>query len=201
MTMLLKVASYVFHPLWMPFTGSLAYFLLTPRFFPEGIMQAKLLAIAILTLFIPIVFHFLLKNLKKANSIFLTEVSERKWPLFFFILLILMVLRQILDEYNYPSLFFYFTGILISTIIAYLFALFKTKISLHMLGLAGLTTFIIGLSMHYMINLTFTILFLVLALGLTASSRLHFKAHNGGELLLGFFAGFLPQVILWYFWL
>lgn len=201
MTLLLKGASYIFHPLWMPFTGSLAYFLLTPRFFPAGIIQAKLLAIAILTIFIPIVFHFLLKNLKKANSIFLTEVKERKWPLFFFILLILMVLRQILDEYHYPSLFYYFTGILFSTIIAYLFALFRVKISLHMLGLAGLTVFIIGLSMHYRLNLTYTILFLILALGITASSRLHFKAHNGGELLLGLLAGLLPQIILLYFWL
>lgn len=201
MTLLLKVASYIFHPLWMPFTGSLAYFLLTPRFFPAGIIQAKLLAIAILTLFIPIVFHFLLRNLNKANSIFLTEVNERKWPLFFFILLILMVLRQILDAYNYPSLFYYFTGILISTVIAYLLTFFKVKISLHMLGLAGLTAFIIGLSIHYMVNLTYTILFLILSLGLTASSRLHFKAHNGVELILGFLAGLLPQIFLWYLWL
>lgn len=201
MTLLLRVASYVFHPLWMPFTGSLAYFLLTPRFFPAGIIQAKLLAIAILTLFIPIVFHFLLRNLKKASSIFLTEVNERKWPLFFFILLVLMVLRQILDAYNYPSLFYYFTGILISTIIAFLLTFFKVKISLHMLGLAGLTSFVIGLSIHYMINLTFTILFLVLALGLTASSRLYLKAHGGGEIIFGFLAGLLPQLFLWYFWL
>ena len=80
MKFLLKSASYVFHPLWMPFAGSLIYFLLSPRYFPTGVIKAKLLAIAILTLFIPVVFYFLLKNLGKAKNMFLYDVKERKWP-------------------------------------------------------------------------------------------------------------------------
>ena len=201
MSFLFKITSYIFHPLWMPFGGSLLYFLLTPRFFPLGIIQAKLLAIAILTIFIPVVFYFLLKNLQKVETIHLNDVGERKWPLFFFILLILMVLKQILNVYNYPALYYYFMGILFSGIIAFLFTFFKIKISLHMLGLAGFTLFVMGLSFHYRINLVYSIAFLVLSLGLTASSRLYYKAHTPSELLLGFIAGLLPQVILWNLWL
>ena len=201
MTFLFKITSYIFHPLWMPFGGSLLYFLLTPRFFPLGIIQAKLLAIAILTIFIPVVFYFLLKNLQKVESIHLSDVGERKWPLFFFILLILMVIKQILNVYNYPALYYYFMGILFSGIIAFLFTFFRIKISLHMLGLAGFTLFVMGLSFHYRINLVYSIAFLVLSLGLTASSRLYYKAHTPNELILGFIAGLLPQVILWNLWL
>ena len=198
---LLKIASYIFHPLWMPFAGSLLYFVLTPRFFPVGVIQAKLLAIAIITLFIPIVFYFLLKNLGKVSTVFLSEVSERKWPLFFFILLVLMVLKQILNLYNYPALYYYFVGILFSSLTCLILVFLRFKVSLHMVGLTGFTVFLLALSIYYRINLVATIAFLVMALGLTASSRLYLKAHTGTELIFGFFIGLLPQIIVLNFWL
>lgn len=201
MKLLLKSASYIFHPLWMPFTGSLLYFLLTPRFFPEGVIKAKLLATAIITLFIPIVFYFLLKNLGKAQSVFLKDVNERKWPLFFFLLLIIMVLKQVLNVYNYQALYYYFIGILFSTLLCYLLTWLKLKASLHMVGFTGLTVFIIALSSHYHLNLIWTISFLILTLGLIASSRLFYRAHNYTELTTGFLIGLIPQLVVVMFWL
>lgn len=201
MKTLLKSASYIFHPLWMPFAGSALYFALSPRFFPLGVIKAKLLAIAILTLFIPIVFYFLLKNLGKAQSMFLSDVKERKWPLFFFLLLLLMVMNQILNVYNYPALYYYFAAILISTLCCYLLSLFRFKVSLHMTGLGGFTMFIISLSSYYHINLLYSISFLILAIGITASSRLFYKAHNGWELVAGLFIGLIPQIAVVNFWL
>ena len=197
---ILKLASYVFHPIWMPFAGSLLYFELTPRFFPEEVIKAKLLAISIITIFIPIVFFFLLKNLGKVTSMSLSEVEERKWPLFFFAILTLMVLNQILDRYNYPEIYFYFLGILGTTIIAYLFTFFRIKLSLHMMGLAGFTMFLISFSRYFHINLIFATSALLIALGLTASSRLYFKAHTNLELILGIIAGVLPQLLFFYYW-
>ncbi|MFC6857867.1 hypothetical protein [Zunongwangia atlantica] len=198
---ILKIASYVFHPIWMPFAGSLLYFQLTPRFFPEEVIKAKLLAISIITVFIPIVFFFLLKNLGKVSSMNLSEVKERKWPLFFFGMLTLMVLNQILDRYNYPEIYFYFLGILGATLIAYIFTFFKVKISLHMMGLAGFTMFLIAFSRYFHMNLILATSGLFIALGLTASSRLYYKAHTNTELILGIFAGVLPQFLLFYYWL
>ena len=197
---ILKLASYVFHPIWMPFAGSLLYFELTPRFFPEEVIKAKLLAISIITIFIPIVFFFLLKNLGKVTSMSLSEVEDRKWPLFFFAILTLMVLNQILDRYNYPEIYFYFLGILGTTIIAYLFTFFRIKLSLHMMGLAGFTMFLISFSRYFHINLIFATSALLIALGLTASSRLYFKAHTNLELILGIIAGVLPQLLFFYYW-
>jgi hypothetical protein len=200
MKVILKLASYLFHPLWMPFAGSLFYFLFTPRFFPEEIVKAKLLAIAIITIFIPVVFFFLLKNLGKADNIFLENVKDRKWPLFFFVLLSLMVLNQVLNVYNYPSLYYYFVGILISSVIGYIFSLFKVKISLHMMGISGLLMFIIGFCVYFHLYFIYTISFLIISTGLTASSRLYYKAHTKGELFLGFLTGLLPQLIVFIFW-
>lgn len=201
MQAVLRSASYIFHPLWMPFAGSLFYFLITPRFFPLPLIKAKMLAIAITTLFIPIVFYFLLKNLGKAQSMFLGDVKERRWPLFFYNLLIGLNLYQILDPYNYPALYYFFVGILFSTLTAFLLSLVNFKISLHMIGLSGILMFIMALSIYYRINLIYSIAFITAALGLTASSRLELKAHNWLELLLGMFIGFLPQIIVLNFWL
>lgn len=200
MKILLKLASYLFHPLWMPFAGSLFYFLFTPRFFPQEIIKAKLLAIAIITIFIPIVFYFLLKNLGKAGNIFLENVKERKWPLFFFILLSIMVLHQVLNIYNYPGLYYYFLGILISSVLGYIFTLFNIKISLHMMGIAGLLMFVIGFCVYFHLYFIYTISFLIIATGLTASSRLYYKAHSKWELALGLFTGLIPQIIVFSFW-
>ncbi|MFO8146938.1 MAG: hypothetical protein ACQEWG_08800 [Bacteroidota bacterium] len=201
MRFLIKSASYIFHPLWMPFAGSLFYFLVTPRFFPEPLIKAKLLAIAITTLFIPIVFYFLLKNLGKAKSAFLSDVNERLWPLFFYILLLGLNLYQILNAYNYPALYYFFVGILFSILTSYILALLKLKISLHMVGLAGIFMFVISLSIFFSLNLVFSIAFLIIALGLTATSRLYFKAHTRAEIALGFFIGLLPQLIVLNYWL
>ena len=201
MLAIIKSASYIFHPVWMPFIGSLLYFLITPRYFPFPLIKAKLLAIAITTLFIPIVFYFLLKNLGKASNVFMDDVKERIWPLFFFCMLLGLNLYQILDAYNYPALYYFFVGILFSTLTGLLLALVRLKISLHMVGLSGILMFVIALSIFYQINLIYTIAFLIAALGLTATSRLQLRAHNWLELCLGFMIGFIPQLIVLNFWL
>ena len=201
MKILLKLASYLFHPLWMPLLGSLFYFLFIPRYFPEEIVKAKLLAISIITIFIPIVFYFLLKNLGKATNIFLDKVNERRWPLFFYVLLIFMVLHQILNFYNYPGLYYYFIGILGSTLITYLFTWFKLKASLHMVGMSGLLIFIAGFCIYFHLYYIYIICFLIVATGLTASSRMFYKAHSHTELVLGFLIGSIPQIIVFYIWL
>ncbi len=201
MKFLIKSASFIFHPLWMPFAGSLFYFLVTPRFFPLPLIQAKLLAVAITTVFIPVVFYFLLKNLGKADSIFLKDVNERRWPLFFYCLLIGLNLFKILNIYNYPSLYYYFVGMLFSILAAFILALLKVKVSLHMLGLSGIFMFVIALSIYFHLNLIYAIAFLVAALGITATSRLHYKAHSWIELIIGFFIGLVPQIIVLNFWL
>lgn len=201
MKYLLKSASYLFHPIWMPFAGTLLYFLVSPRFFPQQVIQAKMLAIAILTIFIPVVFYFLLKTLGKASSLFLTEVRERRWPLLFSSFVDLLILKFILDYFDYPELYFFFLGIFTSTMAALLMVILKSKVSLHMLGLGGFTSFLILLSIHFNLNLIFTISFMIAITGLTASSRLHFKAHSTFELSMGLLLGVLPQVALGFFWL
>lgn len=201
MNVLLKVASYIFHPLWMPFAGTLLYFLTTPRFFPEPVIKAKLMAIAIMTVFIPIVFYFLLKTLGMVSSPFLEHVKERSWPLLFYMLLLTVILRFVLDIYDYPELYYYFLAIMLSTVAAWLLVWTGIKISLHMMGLAGLTMFIIAHSVNYRLDLIYIISFFIAVTGLAATSRIHLKAHSSLELALGYFIGLIPQIFVLRYWL
>lgn len=115
MRVFIKSASYFLHPILMPLLGSLLYFVLTPRFSPDPIAKAKILAISILTIFIPIVFFFLLKNLKIIQSVHLRSVQERKIPLLFFCIILLTVNNFILKSYEQTELYFFF----------YLYSLFQ----------------------------------------------------------------------------
>ena len=192
----IKLASYLFHPLWMPIVGAAIYFVITPRFLPYPIIKAKLLAIAILTIFIPIVFYFLLKNLGLVQNIKLANVRERRLPMLFFCLILLTVLNFILVGEEYTTLWYFFTGILYTSIIGFTLNIFKYKVSLHMMGIAGLTAFIISISVIYGTNLTYVIAFLLFSLGWTASSRIQEKAHSSSELITGLVIGAIPQLSL-----
>ena len=201
MNFLLKSASYLFHPVWMPFAGTLLYFLISPRFFPFPVVKAKILAIAILSVFIPIVFHLMLKTLGKTTSHFLSDVKERTWPLLLSAFLDLLILKFILDTFDYPELYYFFLGIFLSTTSALLLVLLKIKVSLHMIGLGGVTAFLVLLSFHFNLNLIYTISFLIAMTGLTATSRLHFKAHTMTEMVLGILLGIVPQAAVALVWL
>lgn len=201
MKILLKSASYIFHPLWMPFAGTLFYFFITPRFFPSEIIDAKLLAIAIMTIFIPIVYFYMLKTLGKVSDHFMREVKERKWPLLFYAGLNFIILKYVLNNFDYPELYFFFFGIMISTLLGLFLLFLKVKASLHMTGLGGITMFLIFLSLHFNLNLIYTVSFLVAIIGLTASSRLFYNAHTMNELAIGLLVGVIPQVGMAFFWL
>ncbi|MDX1602325.1 MAG: hypothetical protein R3209_04600 [Salinimicrobium sediminis] len=201
MKVLLKSASYIFHPLWMPFAGTLIYFLVSPRFFPEEVVKAKILAISIMTIFIPVVYFFMLKTLGKVTDHYMREIRERKWPLLFYAGLDFVVLKYVLNVFDYPELYYFFFGIMISVLLNLLLLFLKLKASLHMTGLGGLMLFLIFLSIHFNLNLIYTISFLVAITGLTASSRLYYEAHNLNELAIGLLVGFIPQVALAFYWL
>ncbi|MEJ2114042.1 MAG: hypothetical protein P8X62_10275, partial [Flavobacteriaceae bacterium] len=61
--------------------------------------------------------------------------------------------------------------------------------------------FFVALSIHYNININGTLALLSIIIGLIATSRLYLNAHNYKELTIGFFIGFIPQLILINYWL
>ena len=201
MNIFLKAASYIFHPLLMPLLGAILYFSVTPRYTEPTLVRANLSAIAIITLFVPIVVFFLLKNLGVVETIFLKEVKERKFPLMIQCILLLLIIKMIFDPYEEPEIYYFFVGILFSAFSALLMVFFKLKVSLHQIGVAGILMFLIGLSVHFKINLLISISFFLFVNGWVASSRLNSNSHTAAELWTGLLLGALPQLILFNLWL
>ena len=70
-----------------------------------------------------------------------------------------------------------------------------------MIASAGILMFFIALSIHFSINIVGTIALFFIIVGAIGTSRLHMNAHSNIELIIGFFTGLIPQLILLNYWL
>lgn len=201
MKKLLPFASYLFHPLFISLYAALIYFAATKNFYVSSEIFLYLIQIVIITILIPITLFFLLLSLGKIDSIMVEDLGQRRIPLLINASLLLLLIHKSITISNLPQLYFFFLGGAISTFIALIAIYLQTKISLHMIGITSLTSFIFGMSIHTQTNLTYTFAFFVVAIGWVASSRLVLKAHTIKELSLGFITGLVPQLVLWRFWL
>ncbi len=201
MDRVLRSISFIFHPLIMPLLGVLFYFSKSPRFIPKEIVQAKLISLFILTLVLPILLYFLLKTLNKVQSIHLKSTNERIFPLALNCVIVLIILQRIITASQIIELYYFFVGVLISTMACLMLAVFKFKASIHMISISGLFMFFINLSIHFSINILGTLVLMSIIMGAVATSRLHLKAHTYTELLTGVFIGTIPQLILVTYWL
>ncbi len=196
-----NVISYMLHPLFIPIGGTIAYFLITPKYTPFELQSANILPIFILTVVIPIVTFFILKNIGLVNSVFLETATERKYPLYIHISILLLILYKVIPSNYISELYFYFTGLLCAAMACLLLLFFNFKISLHLVGVSGLLMYLINLSIHFEINLIIAISGFVLLTGGVATARLYLKAHTKIELIMGLFIGLLSQLLTVRFWL
>ncbi|RLD29870.1 MAG: hypothetical protein DRI75_01810 [Bacteroidetes bacterium] len=201
MSAILKSISYIFHPLLMPFLGVVFYFSKSPRFIPLPIIKAKLFSLALLTILLPILLFFVLKKIRKINTIYLETTEERITPLILNCIIIFLVAQRVLPSHEIIELYFFFIGILLSTLACLILSILKFKVSIHMVASAGILMFFIAISIHFNININGTIALFIIILGAIATSRLHLNAHTYIELIIGFFVGLIPQLILVNYWL
>lgn len=185
----------------MSFLGVVFYFHKSPRYLPENLIQAKLFAVALLTIFLPILIYFLLKSLGRIQSIHMASPKERILPLLINVLIVLVIVRHVLPYNEILELYFFFVGILLTTLSCLILAFFNVKASIHLAAAGGILMFFIAISLHFQININESIALVCLLTGALATSRLHVKAHTGIELAIGFFVGLLPQLILINNWL
>ncbi len=197
----LKSISFIFHPIIMPLLGVLFYFSKTPRFIPDPVIKAKVFSVAILTLILPILIYYLLKTLKTVDSVYLESTRERIAPLLINCAIVTLILYRVLPYNEVEELYYFFVGVLCSTLACLILAILKFKASIHMIAASGFFMFAVALSIHFKININGTIALMCIILGAIATSRLHLKAHTNIELIIGFFIGLLPQLIILNYWL
>lgn len=197
----LRSISFVFHPLIMPLLGVMFYFSKTPRFIPHPVIYGKLFSTIILTVILPLLLFYLLKTIGKVNSIYLKTAKERILPLILNCLIVLVILFRVFPNHEILELYYFFVGILFSTLTCLILAILKVKASIHTMAASGFFMFAIAIGIHFKININGTIMLTAIIIGAITTSRLHLKAHSGAELLLGSFLGFIPQLFLLNYWL
>lgn len=196
-----KVISYLFHPIFIPAMATIGYFLVTPRLYEFTFKVDVIITTSIFTIFIPMLIFILLKRFKMIDSIFVKDVKQRRIPLYVYVLVLFLIVTKVITKSIFAELYDFFLATLIATIACLILVLFRIKASMHMMGISGLVMFLIALSITYQINITFALSILILMIGLVGTSRLFLKAHTFVELIIGFFIGWIPQLIVLHNWL
>jgi hypothetical protein len=181
--------------------GTLIYLAISPIQYSQAQILFLCLQVSLLTIFIPLALYFWLKTVGKADSVMLQKVDQRRIPLFISCILLYLLAFKSITESILPELHYFILGGLLSNILTFLYLFMKVKASIHQMGIAALSCFVMGLSAHYQVDLTYGIAVLLLLNGLVASSRLAMQAHTYTELAIGFGLGAIPQLALWWVWL
>ena len=185
----------------MPLLGATFFFSKSPRHLPIEFIKEKLFSIGLLTVILPILLFLLLKTFKKVQSVNLPTAKERILPLALNSVIIFLVLQRVLSKNELIEMYSFFIGILLSTLACLMLAILQFKPSIHMTAAGGIAMFFIGISIHYHININGSIILMFIITGSIATSRLHLRAHNNIELLIGLFIGIIPQIIMLNYWL
>jgi hypothetical protein len=197
-----NLLSYVLHPLFIPTYFFLFLMQVLPFEFvgiSEWQLKMRLFSVAWLTAFFPAFAVFLLWRLKLSDSIFLRTQKERIIPYvitMFFYWWMYYLSRNFTDQ---PiALKFFYLGIFVASAIGMTVNNFM-KVSLHAMGIAGLTTAVILVSVFYPVNNAVWVLLAILLTALVISARLVVSDHTKKELVVGLFIGVLTQVAA-YLW-
>lgn len=197
----LKIVSYIFHPLFIPITGTIAYFQITPKYSPLDLQGGNILPIFILTVIIPIILFLILRNIGIVHSIQLPTIKERKYPLYLNLVLLFIVIYKVIPNNYIIELYYFFVGLIIATLASILLLFFKVKSSMHLLGMGSLFMFLTNLSVHFETNITLALSISILVTGLVTTSRLYLNAHTKAEVFIGFCIGMISQLLTVKYWL
>ena len=184
----------------MPTIGMIVIYFVgnVPGFNSYSIKSDKytaLLTIAILfisTSIIPLFITVLLKQLKIISSLQMPDREERKIPfaLTCFCYFYAYYLLKHHLELNLNGLIFYFIFFgMFATILGFFITL-SWKISIHMIGIGGITGILTLLSKTSDPPLLYPLIITILCAGLIAFSRLQLNAHNSKQIIAGFCLGF-----------
>lgn len=195
-----KIISYVFHPVFMPFLMTLVlYYINKPSFITLANMQPFWMgAIALNTIFFPLVATLLMKKLGFIQSIFMEEPKDRIIPLLATMIFYFWAYQVVKVGAAPFELKVLFLGSFYGIIATFMINIFY-KVSMHAVA-AGGALGILGVQMITgSINMLLPFLAALIIAGLVGTSRLLLKAHQPFEIWMGYIAGILVQLAaMWY---
>ena len=198
----MKIVSVVFHPLLMATYLSAILFTKAPELFPRVMPQVIpqfILVVFITTCLMPALSIFLLKSFAFITNLELTKRAERMRP-FIFIAFYYAVSSYLFAEKLEMGPVFMTVMIGVTVLILGLLIItIWFKISIHAAATWSGVGFVSALMMTMAVDIGWYYFGLIMAAGLTSSSRLYLGYHQPKEVwsgaILGFVYSFLPILI------
>lgn len=192
-----KVLSVIFHPMLIPTLGLFIIFNVGGHltYLPIDHQRVVYLIVFLSTCVLPLTLVPLFMLLGVIKSVHMRERRERIIPTVFtgfFYLLGYFLLNRI------PIVPSVVKGFMLATILVIAIALaitFFWKISMHMIGIGGLTGAVLALSVRFGIDTWLIFSSVLLISGLLGSSRLYLNAHTPYQVHVGYLLGGL--VVFW----
>lgn len=183
--------SWILHPMLIP-TYAILIILSQQTLFvmilPERLKLVLTAMVVSNTLIIPLIFVWIMRRKGIITSYQMPYRHERTFP-FITTALFYSATWFMMNNLGLPAVFYLFVlgGALL--ILLSLIVNFFWKISVHMVGIGGVTGGFIGLNYQLMVNSVALILILVLLSGLVGFSRLRLNTHNPSQVYAGYLAG------------
>ena len=192
-----QITSYVFHPVFLPTAGLLIVFSLNTYISQTMTTSAQLFILAgvfINTVLLPLLFTLFLRWRNLVDSMELHSRKDRLVP-FAFSMVLYFINYYLMKGIPLPELFYsIFLGSSLAVTMGFILT-FYTKISIHMIGMGGLTAGIYAVAQVYDLPIVgFEMLGLV-ASGLVGSARYILESHDLRQIYFGWITGFLTVYI------
>ncbi|MBE9510091.1 MAG: PAP2 family protein [Bacteroidetes bacterium] len=187
-----KIISIIFHPMFMPVYGILILFNsgIFLSYLPGPVKRIVIIIIVVNTIILPLSLVPFYLSQKVIKSIHVITSRERIIPLtmnsiFFYLGFYLLNRLQV------PDLIKTYFLASFSVVVVSLFVSLKWKISIHMIGIGGLTGAIISLSLYLGVDMKAVWMGLILCSGLIGFARLELNRHTPAQVYSGFLTGLL----------
>lgn len=198
----MKIISVVFHPLLMATYLSSMLFTEVPELFPRVLPQATsqfILIIFITTCLMPALSIFLLRTFSFISNLELTERSERLKPFIFIAFYYAASSYLFLEKLEMGPIFMIvMLGVTVLIVLLSIITIWF-KISIHSAAIWSGVGFVSALVIVLGVNLGWYYYLLIIAAGLTGTSRLYLGYHRPNEIwsgaILGFAYSFLIMII------
>lgn len=187
-----NIVSVFLHPLLMPTFGLLIILFTASNIIllPYEAKRIILLIVVINTLALPILLIPLFYRMNIIKSVRMHEHRERIIPLAFTLIPYIFsyyFLNRLPIMNEIPN---FLMGATITIGIALIIS-FWWKISIHMIGIGGMTGLLFALTQSYFYNIFWFLIIAILLAGLVAWSRLELNAHKPAQVYGGFLLGWV----------
>jgi hypothetical protein len=197
-----RFLSYALHPLMMPFYATVLVMNLNTyiAYSISGHVQRIIISLVFITTgALPVLTAFILLQKGMIRSFEMQTINERRIP-FITTAFYYIICFYLLQQLNIPRMLSLMVlGATITIFIAWLLS-FSWKVSIHMIGIGGITGMLLAISQILNADLVIMIIGSIIISGLLGSARLELGAHSPKQIYTGFLIGFITEwvVITWF---